>query len=169
MAHNGETHHDWVLPAVVVGPVELNRLKREVEELAETLHEAKLRHHKIEGDMPAFSRALREIVDQNKLDLTQEKQRDALVALLETGLKHAPVVHISLPSEPSMAFTSKLVLWLRKNIHPMLLVQLGLQPTLAAGCTVRTPTHYYDFSLRQHLLSKKSVLIQKLETMSVNE
>ena len=72
------------------------------------------------------------------------------------------MIHISFAADPSAAFTDKIVAWFRENIHPFVLIQVGLQPTIAAGCVVRTANHSFDFSLRQHFTKQRQLLIDKL-------
>jgi F0F1-type ATP synthase delta subunit len=57
----------------------------------------------------------------------------------------------------------KIVTWWRENIDPFVLVEIGLQPNIAAGCLVRTSNRQYDFSLRRRLQAKKADLAKYLE------
>jgi len=69
---------------------------------------------------------------------------------------------MSLSADPSTRFLEKLVTWLRREIHPQVLLTIGLQPTLGAGCVLRTPNRQFDFSLRQDFAKKRDLLIGKL-------
>jgi hypothetical protein len=69
---------------------------------------------------------------------------------------------MSFASDPSAVFTVKIVIWLRTNIHPYLLLQVGLEPRIAAGCIVRTPNKQYDFSLRRHFTDQREQLINAI-------
>ncbi|HEX7368435.1 MAG TPA: hypothetical protein VF261_02155 [Candidatus Saccharimonadales bacterium] len=158
----------WLLPNLVVGPGDVSRLHRELEALDEYLRQASLRGGEDKADevrLPKLSRSLDELAGLNKLDLLDEGQRDQAKQFLQALLKHAPVVHVSFAADPSSAFMDKIITWFRQNVHPRLLVRVGLQPTIAAGCVLRTPNHYYDFSLRQHFVHQKSLLLQKLESL----
>ena len=106
-----------------------------------------------------------EFVALTKLDLLQAGDREQAVELLQRILKEAPVVHISFATDPSSAFVTKIVSWFRQNIHPLVLVQVGLQPSIAAGCVVRTANHQYDLSLRKHFAAQRPLLITKLQSM----
>ena len=155
------------LPSVVVGPPDISRLRREIETLNDYMRQAELRKSGEETTkLPRTSRMLEELASLNKLNLLQEADRTRVDAFLDDLMKHAPVVHISFAADPSSAFTAKVVVWLRQNIHPLMLMRIGLQPTIAAGCVVRTPNHYYDFSLRRHFAAKRPVLIDKLESLN---
>jgi hypothetical protein len=131
-----------------------------VEALEEVYHQASLR------GQPATalktSRMLNETSIASKLDLTKANDRKHLLEQLSVLESSAPKMHISFASEPTADFTTKIITWLRGNIHPQLLVQVGLQPGIAAGCTVRTTNKYYDFSLRQTLLQHQDLLQKAL-------
>lgn len=159
----------FVLPALVVGPPDVVRLRRELEALDDFLREAALRKGGTSVELPKLSRMLNAVCEQNNLNLLHEDRRTALKTALDDMIARAPVVHVSFAADPSSAFTAKVVTWFRENIDPMLLLQIGLQPTIAAGCVVRTPNHYYDFSLRQFFEAKKPLLIEKLEEKPANE
>lgn len=155
---------ELVLPPAVVGPADVSRLKRELEGLEDYLHQAKLRtagHSS--GKPPRPSRLLGTLTEANHAQLLEAADRRRLLAFLKLAQEHAPVVHISFASDPSAAFTSKIVSWFRTNIHPQLLVQVGLQPGIAAGCVVRTPNQYYDFSLRRQFSGKRALLVDSLK------
>ncbi|HVS58171.1 MAG TPA: hypothetical protein VHD60_00325 [Candidatus Saccharimonadales bacterium] len=157
--------HELSLPTLVVGPADLVHIRREVEALDEYVRAASLREGgKPTAALPRLSRSLEALAQQNKLNLLQETDRETLKSFLGDMLKHAPVVHVSFAVDPSAAFTTKIVMWFRENIDPGVLIQIGLQPTIAAGCVVRTPNHYYDFSLRQYFAKHKHLLIEKLES-----
>ena len=76
--------------------------------------------------------------------------------------EEAPAIHMSFAADPSSGFTAKIVGWLRANIHPLTLLQIGLQPTIAAGCVVRTTNHVFDLSLRSKFAAQQQLLIDTL-------
>jgi hypothetical protein len=152
------------LPDLVVGPTDITRLKRELEALDNYLRQATLRQQ-TDTKLPKTSRMLDEFVALIKLDLLQAGEREQAAELLQRILKEALVVHISFATDPSSAFVTKIVSWFRQNIHPLVLVQVGLQPSIAAGCVVRTADHQYDLSLRKHFAAQQPLLIEKLQSM----
>jgi F0F1-type ATP synthase delta subunit len=105
---------------------------------------------------------LNELSIAGQYDLTSESGRAGLSRALATMQAAAPRLHISFASEPTADFTTKIVTWLRANIHPQLLVQIGLQPGIAVGCTLRTTNKYFDLSLRQTLLKRQDLLQKAL-------
>jgi len=113
--------------------------------------------------MPASSRMLDELVKANNLDLLNPADRKLLINSLEVVKSKAPAVHISFAADPPQAALEKIITWLRREIHPVLLLQIGLQPTIAAGCILRTPNKVFDFSLQKYFSSNKDLLISKLQ------
>lgn len=155
---------ELVLPSIVVGPADLNRLRREVEALNDYLHQASLRQAGQQtAALPKTSRMLEDFMTSNKLNLLQASDRQKVLSFLTAVHTQAPVLHMSFGVDPSAAFTGKIITWLRHNIHPQLLLRIGLQPSIAAGCVVRTANHQYDFSLRRRLLQNQAVLVKRLE------
>jgi hypothetical protein len=41
--------------------------------------------------------------------------------------------------------------------------QVGLQPTIAAGCVVRTSNKVFDMSLKEHLTEQEQYLMQLID------
>ncbi len=149
---------DLLLPTSIVSSIDIRRLNREIEALEEYVAQATAR--KVGGNSvpPRTSRLLDELATANHLNLLQAADRTTLRSFLQK-MQAAPTIHISFSADPSAAFTQKIVAWLRKNIDSHLLLQVGLQPTIAAGCIVRTENKVFDFSLRQNFTQKRQVLI----------
>jgi F0F1-type ATP synthase delta subunit len=152
------------LPVGIVGLADVSRLLREIVDIEDFLHQAAIRQPgQASSHVPRSSRLLDEFTDNNQLNILKVEDRAAAAEFLKTIKLSAPTIHISFAAEPSGLFVSKLVTWLRAHIHPQLLLQIGLQPSLAAGCVVRTPNKYFDFSLRRHFDDQRQLLISKLE------
>jgi len=155
-----------VLPSTVTGLTDVNRLQRESETLDEYIRQAVLRKGVHATELPKIPVMLDDIATTNHLNLLLESDRKKLADFLTRLQTAAPVVHMSFASEPSTEFTAKIVMWLRQNIHPLLLVQVGLQPSLAAGCTLRTTNKVFDFSLRQHFVRHRQLLVDALTKLA---
>lgn len=155
----------FVLPVQVFGVVEVRRLSRELEAVDEYLHQANLREggSKQGGLLPKVSRLLDATASENHLNLLQSDDRQQLAKALKQTLEQAPVVHMSFASDPSALFLEKIVGWLRDNVHPLVLIRLGLQPSIAAGCVLRTANRAFDFSLRHHFTEQRDLLLYSLE------
>ncbi len=153
-------HSKFLLPSLVAGPADVGRLLIELERLEEYLSQAKYKNK--QSSLPKMSKGLEILAELNKADLLADDDRAHLVAFLESLQQHAPVIHISFASDPSAAFTVKIVEWMRANISAYVLIQVGLQPSIAAGCVVRTPNKIFDLSLGRFLRAKRHLLIEAL-------
>jgi hypothetical protein len=151
------------LPVLVFGVVEVRRLKRELEGVDEFMRQGEIREPGKQGALPRVSRLLDALATDNGRNLLQADDRQELYEFLANTEKKAPTIHISFASDPSSAFVAKLVTWLRGNIHPAILLQIGLQPSIAAGCIVRTANKTFDMSLRHNLSEKKPLLLKAID------
>lgn len=150
------------LPLLVTTPADLGRLERELGLIDESLLQLGLRHGGTETKMPKTSKLMDELIQLNGLNLLRQADRQALYKFLVEVKAKAPVLHISFSADPSPVFLEKLVSWLRQEIHPLVLVTIGLQPNLGAGCVVRSTNKYFDFSLRQDFTKKREMLLGML-------
>jgi hypothetical protein len=152
------------VPPLITSPSDVTRLRREILALDNYLEQESLRTPGApQAKLPKTSRLLDELATSNGLNLLEKATRQHLTDFLTDVYEHAPVVHISFATDPSSAFMQKVVQWFRQNIHPSVLVRIGLQPTIAAGCVVRTTNQYFDFSLRQHLKKHQPELLAALK------
>ena len=153
---------ELVLPLLVTSPVDVGRLLREVDALDNAL----MAHDVVGKDqpvkMPKTSLLIDAMIDANKLDLTDPAERKTLMTFLQTIHAKAPVLHISFSADPAPAFIEKLMTWLRREISAQLLITIGLQPNIGAGCMVRSPNKFYDFSLRKNFAKNRELLMEKL-------
>jgi hypothetical protein len=154
------------LPVQVVGRVDVGRLLREVEGLGNFMQQAAIRQPGTSIKMPKTSRLLDELLTTNQLNMLHEQDRKQLLAFLTTVRARSPVMHMSFGADPSPLFLGKLVTWLRTEIHPQVLLQVGLQPNIGAGVIVRTTNKHFDFSLRQRFKKQRDVLVQQLHAMT---
>lgn len=152
------------LPTIIFGIVEVHRLQRELEALEDFLSQAEVRAPGKQPQLPRTSRILETLAGNNNLNLLVEAERATLKAFLQEVAESAPIIHMSFASDPSATFTAKVVAWFRTNVHPHALVSLGLQPTIAAGCVVRTPNKVFDFSLRNRFYEKRDLLLASLDS-----
>lgn len=164
MAPNSKIDATLQLPLSVVSKVDVGRLLREVEAIDSFLNQAAIRQPGTTVKMPKTSRLFDETLEVNKLNVLHEVDRKHLTEFLTSVKAHAPMLHMSFSADPSPIFTQRLVTWLRANIHPVVLLQVGLQPNIGAGCVVRTTNKYFDFSLRTRFEEKGPMLADLLKT-----
>ena len=163
MAHKANDEKQLVgLPLLVARPIDVGRLLRELESIEELVSQAKLVDKQDELKLPKTSQLMDKTVELNKLDLSKASDRKLLSNLLNLVKKQAPLLHMSFNSDPSPVFIEKLMDWLRREIHPIVLITIGLQPSIGAGCVVRSTNKYFDFSLRKDLSDHRDLLLAKM-------
>lgn len=166
MAPNNPTNTDDAilsLPLSVVSKVDIGRLMREVEAIDNFMRQSAIREPGTATKLPRTSRLFDETISVNKLNMLRDEDRERLKAFLKQVKSKAPILHMSFSADPSPLFTQKLITWLRAEIHPLVLLQVGMQPNMGAGCVVRTNNKYFDFSLRNRFKASGEQLTQLLK------
>jgi hypothetical protein len=166
VASKVQTAEKWQLPSLIVSPSDIMRLQHELVVLDDAIQQAKIRNPDKPPLVPRSSSLFEELGIINKLDWLQKADRERTRQFLDMMLTKAPKIHISFAADPSADFINKLVVWFRNNIHPLLLIRIGLQPTIAAGCVIRTENHVFDLSLRRHFSDQRGMLVDKLRGMT---
>lgn len=151
------------IPETIFGSVDLTRLIRELESLDDFLYQANLRTPGSNITPPRTSKVLSEVSEMNNLSLLEATHRKSLIQALTQLQEVAPKIHISFATEPSQSFMEEIVRWYRSNINSFVLVNVGLQPSIVVGCTVRSTNKFFDMSLRNRFSQSRDVLIKKLE------
>lgn len=154
------------LPAQLVSSIDLARVTRELEALDDSLHQAGLRKAGQPTKLSRSSITLEDTARLNGVSLMDPGQRSQLIDLLKALYDHSPRIRMSLASEPSGNFVQKISVWLRENIHPTIFLEVGMQPTLSAGCTVRTNNKLFDMSLRHRFDEQRGLLMQKIKEVN---
>jgi hypothetical protein len=162
-----KTDEHITLPFSAVTRADIGRLLRETESVDNFLRQASIRQSGTAVKLPRTSRLYDEIVASNKLNMLQEEDRRKLYGVLQKIYKEAPILHMSFGTDPSPVFLQRLVAWIRQNIHPQALLQIGLVPNIGAGCVVRTNNKFFNFSLRQRFTEARPMLISKLQGAAV--
>ncbi len=150
------------LPTGIVSTGDARRLRRDIAALEETLQAIRLRTNAPVAKLPRLSRSLEEFGSTNRLNFLLPDDRHHAAVFMDYVLRKAPIMRISFASEATRKFTTELVLWLRANFDSEMLVEIGLEPNIAAGCVVRTSDKVFDFSLIKHLESKRPMLMERL-------
>ncbi len=151
-----------MLPALVFSPADVSRLVKELDRIDETLVQLKLRNSGQSVKLPKTSQIMDLTVEHNKLNLLKTEDRHTLKRFLMLVEQKAPRLHFSFGVNPSAVFLERLVSWLRLEMHSHVLITIGLQPGLGAGCILRSTNKFFDFSLRQTFLDRKQLLLDKL-------
>ena len=158
---------DLKLPLGAVDQGDVMRLARELGALDDFFVGAATRTAGTPQQPPKTTRLLEQLAEANGANLLDEGHRASLKAGLKTLLQKAPVMHISFASEPTPKSVEPIVNWFRQQIHPQALLQVGLAPSIAAGCVLRTPNKFFDMSIRVHL-QKQAHLLSELIAGVIN-
>lgn len=164
-----ETAEHIKLPERLVSSADLARVVRELEALDSSLYQASLRKPGEPTKLARSSVVLEELASMNGVSLLDNDQRAQLLDLARALYEHAPRVRMSLATEPSGRFVRTVIVWLRGNIHSTLLLEIGMQPSLAAGCMLRTPNKVFDMSLRHRFKEQGGLLAEKLREVTADE
>ncbi|PJE65396.1 hypothetical protein COU91_01885 [Candidatus Saccharibacteria bacterium CG10_big_fil_rev_8_21_14_0_10_47_8] len=148
------------LPSGIVSQVDVARVLRELNALADFFVAAVARKSGTPMQPPRLTRLLTQLAQENHFNLLEESNRKELARMLNDVLGHAPLLHISFASEPSTKALETILVWMRGNIHPQTLLQVGLQPNIAAGCVLRTPSKVFDLSMRSYLQKQENYLVE---------
>jgi hypothetical protein len=152
-----------VLPDSLISPSDLSKALRELENVDDFLRQTKARAPGSPVILPKTSQVLADIAETNQVSLLEpagrQQLRDALNRLLDNPAK----IHISFASAPTASFLREIVAWLRQNVHSSAMVETGLQPSIAAGCIIRTKNKVFDLSLRDKFRLNKEMLSKVLE------
>jgi F0F1-type ATP synthase delta subunit len=148
------------LPLNVISQVDIARLLRELTSLNDFFITAAARKAGTPMQPPRLTRLLDQLARDNSYNLLEEVHRLKLQSDLNQVLGKAPLMHISFAAEPSPRVIEQILAWFRTNIHPQSLLQVGLQPTIAAGCALRTANKVFDMSLRSYIKTQEPYLAQ---------
>jgi len=162
MSDESPAPRQFVLPDNLISFVDLSRVRRELAALDDSFYQAGLRKAGQPTQLSRSSRTLEDLASANQVSLLDAAHRAQLIATLDAFDKQAQQIHMSFAAEPSAKFVSHIIVWLRQNIHSLILLEIGLQPSLAAGCMVRTNNKMIDMSLRHRFFENRHLLDQKI-------
>ena len=145
------------LPLQVLTKADVSRLGREINEI-ESFFEVAAIKGATTKTVPQTSQQMTLIMNENGLNVLRQEDRLQINTFLKMLREKAPIVHTSFAADPKPDFLMKLVEWFRKEAHPYVLLQVGLQPSIAAGCVIRTTNKYFDFSFKKHFEESKARL-----------
>ena len=154
-----------ILPGQIISQADIVRISREMEEVNEFFLQAEIRAANAKN-LPQTTQQLGLLVEENKLNLLQAEDREKLKKFIDLVKTKAPVVHASFATDPKPDFLMKLVTWFRTEAHPLVLLHIGLQPNIAAGCIIRTTNKYFDFSFLEHFKKSKLKLIATMRNQT---
>lgn len=144
------------LPPSIVDRTDINRILRDLDEREAQFIAAAAKSQVLTTQ--SSNQKLSDLAGLNSIDLADRDACQKLKAVLEQMAAKLPEIHLSLANEAPQEIIESLTTWFRTNIHPGILVKIGLQPSLAAGCVVRTPNKIFDMSLRAQIRQQQTYL-----------
>ena len=157
----------FTLPSSVATKAQLLNLRKNLDDVLETMTQNRVRiHEQVQVEpSPSVSGALASLLATNKLHPTADVIRQ-LQQWVEALLHHAPVVRLTFSSDPGPKELNRMIEWFRQESGKVVLLHIGIQPTVAAGVIIRTTSHRYDLSLRAELLKRTDQFVDAINTVS---
>src|ERR1700683_1968341 len=109
----------FVLPVSVITRGDLSSLMRELDAIDKFFMDLELRPSGSSITPPHTSKKMEDLLGYNKLNILKTDDRARLRLQLQGLRLSVPILHISFSVEPTQAFLEKIIVWLRKEIHPM--------------------------------------------------
>lgn len=154
------------LPLSVSSIVDVGRLERELDTIDGAVLQSKLKDGAAEVKMPKTSHFMEQVAQLNEINLIDENDRAKLKKFLASVRTSAPTIHMSFSADPAPSFIEKIMTWLRREIHPLILLTVGMQPNIGAGTIVRTANKQFDFSLRKDFEKRQDLLVKSFTAAS---
>lgn len=158
-----EPARQFVIPFSVITMSDLSKLIYELDGINNFFLQANARQPGMTITPPKTTPEMEDIFRLNGLNQLDDQDRLKLKTIMDTLRDKTPTIHMSFSVSPNRRFLEKIIAWMRKNIHPLIILHIGLQPNIGAGFTLRTNNHFFDFSLRQRLNKNANLLIAELE------
>lgn len=152
------------LPDNMVTSTDLAKVIKEVDLADEFLSKSGHRKPGKPVTLPKISKPLNDVAELNNISLLDKTDRSKLKKELQNLLDNPLKVHISFASSPSGTFKQQIISWFRREVHPAVFVEVGLQPSIAAGCIVKTASKTYDISLKNRFDTNREILAKALDS-----
>lgn len=155
----------YSLPSSIVTKVDVSRLVSELERIDGELTTSAARA-KVGGEQaasPTVTASVADFLQLNQLSLDDSRARTELIQGLRRFKDHVPMLHMTFAAEADGESLEKIIAWVRQEISPDAVIEVGIQPDLIAGVYVRTPNHIHDLSARSLLKNGHELLVKELE------
>lgn len=170
MSDATKPYTEFVVPASVASKADVSRLVNEAERVDAELTALAV-HNKVGAktiEVPVMSPQLEEFLRLNKLTVTDSRERTELIKQLRLFKQKTPIIHMTFAVMADHDSLQQIVTWLRGSVHPQAVLEVGLQPALVAGVSVRTPNHIHDFSIRAALARHRPQLVEEIGKLRGN-
>lgn len=79
---------------------------------------------------------------------------------LQTTLKNAPVMHVTLSAPAGLTLKRQLTVWFRTQIHEHSLLTFTARSDIGGGIMLQAGSHFYDYSFKDHIIANKARLTE---------
>ncbi|HEU0266612.1 MAG TPA: hypothetical protein VFQ70_03220 [Candidatus Saccharimonadaceae bacterium] len=155
----------YALPPSIVTKADVSRFLSEIERVDGALTTSTVRS-KVSGEKAeplVIAANVTDFLALNQLSLDDSRARTALIHDLRYLKDHVPVLHMTFATEADGESLETIITWVRREIDPNAVIEVGLQPDLIAGVYVRTPNHIHDLSARSLLKGGHELLVKELQ------
>lgn len=158
------SHSEMILPASVVTRRDVAHLTLEAEKIDSemTASDARFRTSRKRRSQPVLSDNLEQFLEVNDIDIKSSKVRSDLIKQLRNLKSSVPVIHMTFSASADADSLQRIATWLRSEVHPQVVIDAGVQPSLVAGVYVRTANSVMDLSLRGRLKGQRELLVKEL-------
>lgn len=152
------------LPNLIVTKTDLRRVKREILALDQYFlsYFNKGANKEAQVSVPKMSVSLASFISENKLNVEDEIVRKTAIEFISFLTDDAPEMHISFASDPPASVLDRLITWIRNEIHPQLVLNIGVRPAIVGGCVIRTKAEIFDFSFAKGIEENSAELAETL-------
>ena len=125
------------------------------------------------ADFPAFMREIKAsqhdhealaVLDKHFFNLFTRDNLYPLINTLTEELKVLPVLTLYLSVLIDDYLVDELGVWFRQNLHPELIMEIHIDPTLLAGSAYVWNNRYHDLSLHYFFDQKKDIINQIIDS-----
>lgn len=148
------------LPTSIISFDDLKRLERDLETRDALFIAASAGGAQIPTTV---EQPLIDLANLNNINLMDRAACQQLRSVINAQISKLPQLHISFAVEPSSSVVETILIWLRANIQPSILLKIGLQPSIAAGCILRGPNKVFDMSLRSYVKQQDRYLLDLIK------
>lgn len=151
------------LPIDITTPNQLSNLVVELHTYRGQLRDAAVRAKTAKKTivaLPEISAELASLLRNSSVPATDSASLDAIYKELQTTLKTAPVMHITLAATAGQTLRRQLTVWFRTQIHPNSLLTFAVRRDIGGGVLLQAGSHFYDYSFKDRILANKSRLME---------
>lgn len=151
------------LPIDVFSPDQLSEIVAELQTYRGALRDATVRAKAVKSkapELPEPSEPLANLLHNSGIKPDDADGLEATYKELQSILKDAPVMHLTLAAAAGRTLKRQLTVWFRTQVHPNSLLTFAIRSDIGGGMLLQAGSHFYDYSFRDRLLANKERLME---------